>query len=767
MIVFQLTRKGHGLLAVSEYNGEIVHQEKEQESNMKKRIGHYDIISELGRGGMGVVLKAHEAALDRHVAIKVLTEQLSNDENLCARFVREAQSAASLNHPNIIQIYFIGEEDGQRYFVMEYVEGESLSQLIHREKRLAPVRAAQILVQAASGLAAAHDKEIIHRDIKPANIMLDARGIVKLADFGIAFRPDPEQKLTATGQFLGTPGYLCPEVCLGQPMDHRSDIFSLGIVFFEMLTGATPFKSDSPLMMLRQVVESEIPDVRALNSDVDEKARDILTRMIAKKPDERFGNCHELVGELQTYLAEHERANPSTRPVIPPTVASPSTPRTNAVQPTEALPTLADTVATGPVATGNNDPTEVLSQSQLPGPQQDAASMAPTEVLSPAELPRDEPPGRRPPAQPRDEVKVEPPPQKKSPAVLIGVLALVALVVGAAVFVLLKPAAPDEMHSNASTIDTSATVVDHRGDITGGNSEMVSTDPASDTGQNVVEEHSGTRQPDEPADITQPNGTAPPQTVTAGHERSEPQTYDVETASFSEPKQNEADDRDSTVPTTSTAQPLETNMPMPEESTDARATLADDSTRTNTNAPAARKSATSAPTAIKKPKIVVVAWGDPLLSDPLEHSLEKLFENEAHQIVDEEMIPELENNDGMGIGTLSQRVREAGGNTLVVARVEEIDARELNYLGRNTTAYTARLDIRCYPLERPSSRKAERWQGKVEYTTLNAEKEAEKVSPPGFLQPLQGGPAPLIPLSPGLGWYQAERAPVRDHRHNQ
>ena len=215
---------------------------------MKTRLGHYDIVAELGRGGMGVVYKGHESSLNRYVAIKVLAESLAHDEGVKERFLREARSMAALNDPHIIQIYFIGEDEGQTYFVMEFVEGESLGTLLKRENKVATGPAAKIIYQTALGLATAHDKGVIHRDIKHGNLMVSSRGSIKIADFGIALsNQDLSKKLTSTGEFVGTPGYLSPEVCLGQPVDQRSDIFSLGIVLFEMLAGRMPFTDESPL----------------------------------------------------------------------------------------------------------------------------------------------------------------------------------------------------------------------------------------------------------------------------------------------------------------------------------------------------------------------------------------------------------------------------------------------------------------------------------------------------------------------------------------
>ena len=269
---------------------------------MKTRLGHYDIVAELGRGGMGVVYKGHESSLNRYVAIKVLAESLAHDEGVKERFLREARSMAALNDPHIIQIYFIGEDEGQTYFVMEFVEGESLGTLLKRENKVATGPAAKIIYQTALGLATAHDKGVIHRDIKPGNLMVSSRGSIKIADFGIALsNQDLSKKLTSTGEFVGTPGYLSPEVCLGQPVDQRSDIFSLGIVLFEMLAGRMPFTDESPLGLMLEVVRAEIPDVRQLNNEVDEQIAWILSKMIAKEPIDRYQSCHELAEDLAAH----------------------------------------------------------------------------------------------------------------------------------------------------------------------------------------------------------------------------------------------------------------------------------------------------------------------------------------------------------------------------------------------------------------------------------------------------------------------------------
>ena len=269
---------------------------------MVDRIGHYRIVAELGRGGMGIVYKAHEESLNRFVAIKVLGEHLTEDPDQVERFLREARSAASLNHPNIVQIYAVSEDDGRHFFAMEYVSGSSLQQILRSSGPLDPIQVARIALQTASGLRAAHEQGIIHRDIKPANLLIDDRGLVKIADFGLALVTSGVSRLTATGMFMGTPGYLSPEQCLDQDPDHRTDIYSLGVTLYEALSGKVPFTADSPLALLRQIVEVEPPDLGELNPDVDPELRAIVARMMAKDRDRRVSSCAELIDELEKFL---------------------------------------------------------------------------------------------------------------------------------------------------------------------------------------------------------------------------------------------------------------------------------------------------------------------------------------------------------------------------------------------------------------------------------------------------------------------------------
>ena len=317
---------------------------------MKARIGHYEIVSELGRGGMGVVYKGYEPALARYVAIKELAPALAHDEMLVERFLREARSMAALNDPHIIQIYFIGQEDDQPFFVMEFVDGESLSSVIKHEQRLPVGDALKILHQAAKGLSVAHDQGVIHRDIKPANLMLTQRGQVKIADFGIALaNRDFDSKLTGTGQLVGTPGYLSPEVCLGKPVDQRSDIFALGIVLFEMLTGRTPFSDESPLKLMLDVVQSDIPDVRELNQSVDAEVAQILAKMLAKDPNARYQDTHALIADLGKHALVAQGGPLSMK------VAAPSGPAATLVAMATPVTPMASRIPTPPPRVGAAD----------------------------------------------------------------------------------------------------------------------------------------------------------------------------------------------------------------------------------------------------------------------------------------------------------------------------------------------------------------------------------------------------------------------------
>jgi hypothetical protein len=266
------------------------------------RLGHYEILDVLGRGGMGVVLRGVDVRLNRVVAIKVLAPHLAANAVARARVLREAQAAAAVSHPHVVAIHGVDESSGLPYLVMEYVPGPSLQQKIDG----GPLRLAQILrigVQVASGLAAAHAQGLVHRDVKPANILLE-NGVerVKITDFGLA-RADDDVRLTRAGAVYGTPLYMSPEQALGDRVDQRSDLFSLGSVMYAMCTGRPPFRGDTGLAVLRRVCDDTPRPVREVNPDVPAALAEIVNRLLAKNPDDRFQSAGAVAELLSRYLA--------------------------------------------------------------------------------------------------------------------------------------------------------------------------------------------------------------------------------------------------------------------------------------------------------------------------------------------------------------------------------------------------------------------------------------------------------------------------------
>lgn len=266
-------------------------------------VGPYEILRELGRGGMGVVYKAHETSLNRMVALKILPPHLAADPVFTERFAREARSAASLIHPNVVTIHAIGAESGKHFIAMEYVKGRTLSELVRQSGSLSPDRALGIVLQTCDALRAAHKRGLVHRDIKPQNIMMDDAGRVKVMDFGLAKATTSESNLTAAGAMIGTPLYMSPEQCEGQPADPRSDIYSLGVVLFEMLTGRVPFEASTPLAIMRQIVEQPFPDVRRLCPTVSDDVAAILGRMTARNVKRRYQSVEEVHRDIENVLS--------------------------------------------------------------------------------------------------------------------------------------------------------------------------------------------------------------------------------------------------------------------------------------------------------------------------------------------------------------------------------------------------------------------------------------------------------------------------------
>jgi eukaryotic-like serine/threonine-protein kinase len=266
----------------------------------------YVILGELGKGGMAEVFKAEQSSLSRIVAIKKLKTTLGQNPEMLERFFREGKSAANLQHENIVQIYQMGEKDGEHYIIMEFVEGSDLKTILKKSGSI-PWRIACLMMrEVALGLGFAHQRGFIHRDIKPGNIMVSHRGEVKVMDFGIVRRIDSE--LTQTGSFLGTPSYMSPEQLKGEGISGRSDLFSLGVMFYEIMAGEKPFKADTEAALVNKILNEKERPVRKVNPLVPRRVARLLKRLLLKDPKKRFEDAGELARAIEHLLGEEYAA---------------------------------------------------------------------------------------------------------------------------------------------------------------------------------------------------------------------------------------------------------------------------------------------------------------------------------------------------------------------------------------------------------------------------------------------------------------------------
>ena len=261
----------------------------------------YEIIRSIGEGGMANVYLGHDIILDRNVAIKVLRGDLSNDEKFVRRFQREALSASSLAHSNIVEMYDVGEDDGTYYIVMEYVEGKTLKQLLKKRGSLTLSEAIDIMVQLTDGMAHAHDSYIIHRDLKPQNIMIKDDGQIKITDFGIAMALNATQ-LTQTNSVMGSVHYLPPEQASGKGCTIKSDIYSMGIIFYELLSGSLPFRGDNAVEIALKHMKEPLPNLKDDNPSIPQSIVNIIKRATAKNPKNRYETAREMHEDLLTAL---------------------------------------------------------------------------------------------------------------------------------------------------------------------------------------------------------------------------------------------------------------------------------------------------------------------------------------------------------------------------------------------------------------------------------------------------------------------------------
>lgn len=269
----------------------------------------YEIIKTIGEGGMANVYLAKDIILDRNVAIKVLRGDLATDEKFVRRFQREALSASSLSHPNIVEIYDVGEDDGDYYIVMEYVDGKNLKQLLKKRGKLTAAEVVDIMLQITSAMSVAHDSLIVHRDLKPQNILIKEDGEIKITDFGIAMALNATQ-LTQTNSAMGSVHYFPPEQANGKGSSLKSDVYSLGIMMYELLTGTLPFRGDNAVEIALKHLKEPIPSIRTELPELPQSIENIIIRATAKNPKNRYANAGEMHEDLKTALNKERENEP-------------------------------------------------------------------------------------------------------------------------------------------------------------------------------------------------------------------------------------------------------------------------------------------------------------------------------------------------------------------------------------------------------------------------------------------------------------------------
>jgi serine/threonine-protein kinase len=326
------------------------------------KAGRYELREEIGRGAMGVVYKGYDPMIGRTVAVKTVRLLEENTaaqrQELVQRFHTEARAAGALTHPHIVVVYDAGEEEGLFYITMEYVEGSSLQALLERRQTFPTPRVVKIVEQAASALEYAHHRNVIHRDVKPANILLTAEDTAKLTDFGTA--KILQLGATSSGQIIGTPSYMSPEQVKGKPVDGRSDIFSLGVVLYELVTGEKPFPGTNVTTVIYKIVHEDPIPARELDSSVHPGLNSIIERALAKEPDDRYQSCRELIEELRNYRQLGVTGSA--------TVVAPAPPRAPVVEPPASRPAPEPPRAAPPPPVAPAPPPEAAPRPARPAP---------------------------------------------------------------------------------------------------------------------------------------------------------------------------------------------------------------------------------------------------------------------------------------------------------------------------------------------------------------------------------------------------------------
>lgn len=696
---------------------------------MPKVLGRYHIISELGRGGMGVVYKAVDPKLERFIAIKCLSDELSDDEITVTRFLREARNVAALNHPHIAQIFLADEDEGKPYFVMEFIDGESLADRLARDQRLMQEQAQRILIECAEALKAAHEENIVHRDIKPGNIMIDRRGRTVLTDFGIASIVHPDQGPKTSKYIMGTPGYLPPEVMTGQAADHRGDIFALGAVYYEMLVGKRLVPGSGIEDTARTLLAADFPELGDLDETLDQSTFGVLGRMLAPDPDKRYQDYDALLADLRPAAASGAAApDPATEPTR--VAAAPSVPVAAAAAPASS--------ATPPA-------TEAITASQGEPP--------PTLSAPP-------PAGRH----------------RVRNASLIGVamLALVVMTVGVVRF---APEQFDQLterfggQGEAAVVESGQEPAASAGDAVeteaadselamAGVERAVGAADRSMAETTSVEAHAGPTEQspqsisaseshdglDQPAD--QQRSDQP--IVAAGAAR----LMDTQVQSFGDaPEQGHSIESESQAqrqPQLPAEQPpaMAENL-SPEEIEPNRdaplvvAAVPEQRTATPeqsapTVASMAPATAPSRPAAAIEPPpptatgVLVLGVGDAIFVDPMVREVEQALAEQGHDIVERGYVSGLAgllSESELDLTALSAAALAAGAGKAVIVRAMPAGERQLEYYGRRDTAFIVQTETVTYDFNSGRRLGASELQ-QVEYTALNATRQARDLIAP-------------------------------------
>jgi len=642
---------------------------------MKKNFGHYEVVSELGRGGMGVVYKAWEPSLNRHVAIKALGEHLLGDEGLIERFTREAKSMAAINHPNVIQVFFIGKEGKQPYFAMEFIEGISLDDLLRGNQVLTLSHAKEILRQACAGLAVAHDRDLVHRDIKPANLMICDDGTVKVVDFGIAQTREYGDKLTNTGEFVGTPGYLSPEVCTGQEVDARSDIFALGIVFYEMLAGKVPFENDSPLGLMLEVVQADIPDIRTINKKVDKKTSFLLEKMIAKNPEERIQSCQEVMKVLGPSAGELNLAEIKKQAIT----TQPKKPAGNVSQ---------------QVTLQANSKVNSQAQTVIPASKQKKSNKAVWAVLSLAVAVGVGAVGMH--------EGFIPNPFKSEPSQAMTLLGQESDQPMALNDVNLK--SKEEMAQISADMNQQLSAQNN--DTTVANKNATVTDPAvTAVGSEAATTQTNNEQTSEPAGNTGVDNALAANQVQATTSTT---TSTTTSAANDQTTQQVTINQQPNIDATTLAA-----VEHPQETLDKFVE--------QQNKPVTKK-----PVVKKDKGVAVLVFGDPAVANPIEKIIESELKNSQIKVLNEQFVPGLAQimAGGVDMAAIKAKLDAYGGEAMIIANVNHVGQQNLEYYGRQSTLIKAQLDVDSYDLVTGDSI-GPGYGSELSYTSLNATETAQ------------------------------------------